>query len=113
MSRFRIAFHNSAAQKEYRKLSPSERRLVDIALRKLMDRADEIGTPLERELAGCKKIKWRNAGLRMVFRIAGDAVEVVEIVAIGSRDKERVYKSAARRLDAPPQRTNLPDAEIG
>lgn len=98
--RFRVFFYNEAAAREYRKLDPSAKRLVNIALKKLEARADEIGAPLARELAGCKKLKWRNAGLRMVFRIVDETtVEIVEIIAIGQRDKEKVYKIAERRLE--------------
>ena len=69
----------------------------------LQSRNYEIGTPLHGELAGCKKIKWRNAGLRMVFRIREDGtVEIDEIVAIGRRDRSEVYKTAAGRLSKRP-----------
>lgn len=81
---FVVGFLNRDVEKEYQKLDGSQRRLVRIAVAKLKTRADEIGTPLHGELAGCKKIKWRNAGLRMVFRIREDGmVEIAEIVAIG------------------------------
>ena len=78
---FVVGFLNRDVEKEYQKLDGSQRRLVRIAVAKLKTRADEIGTPLHGELAGCKKIKWRNAGLRMVFRIREDGtVEIAEIV---------------------------------
>lgn len=89
---FVVGFLNRDVEKEYQKLDGSQRRLVRIAVAKLKTRADEIGTPLHGELAGCKKIKWRNAGLRMVFRIREDGtVEIAEIVAIGRRDRSEVY----------------------
>lgn len=90
---FVVGFLNRDVEKEYQKLDGSQRRLVRIAVAKLKTRADEIGTPLHGELAGCKKIKWRNAGLRMVFRIREDGmVEIAEIVAIGRRDRSEVYR---------------------
>lgn len=96
---FVVGFLNRDVEKEYQKLDGSQRRLVRIAVAKLKTRADEIGTPLHGELAGCKKIKWRNAGLRMVFRIREDGtVEIAEIVAIGRRDRSEVYKTAVGRL---------------
>ena len=59
--------------------------------------------PLHGELAGCKKIKWRNAGLKMVFRIREDGmVEIAEIVAIGRRNRSEVYKTAVGRLSKQP-----------
>lgn len=100
---FVVGFLNRDVEKEYQKLDGSQRRLVRIAVAKLKTRADEIGTPLRGELAGCKKIKWRNAGLRMVFRIREDGtVDIAEIVAIGRRDRSEVYKTAAARLSKRP-----------
>lgn len=100
---FVVGFLNRDVEKEYQKLDGSQRRLVRIAVAKLKTRADEIGTPLHGELAGCKKIKWRNAGLKMVFRIREDGmVEIAEIVAIGRRDRSEVYKTAVGRLSKQP-----------
>ena len=88
---FVVGFLNRDVEKEYQKLDGSQRRLVRIAV------------ALHGELAGCKKIKWRNAGLRMVFRIREDGtVEIAEIVAIGRRDRSEVYKTAAGRLSKRP-----------
>ena len=95
---FVVGFLNRDVEKEYQKLDGSQRRLVCIAVAKLRTRADEIGTPLHGELAGCKKIKWRKA-----FRIREDGtVEIAEIVAIGRRDRSEVYKTAAKRLSKRP-----------
>ena len=88
---FVVGFLNRDVEKEYQKLDGSQRRLVRIAVAKLKTRADEIGTPLHGELAGCKKIKWRNAGLRMVFRIREDGmVEIAEIVAREQKLREEI-----------------------
>ena len=35
---------------------------------------------------------------RIVYRLMGKHIEVIEIVGIGKRDKEEVYKLVARRL---------------
>ena len=100
---FVVGFLNREVEKEYQKLDGSQRRLVRIAVAILKTRADEIGTPLHGELAGCKRIKWRNAGLKMVFRIREDGmVEIAEIVAIGRRDRSEVYKTAVGRLSMQP-----------
>ena len=102
---FTVVFYNDAAAKEYRKLDGSTKRLVNVALLKLQTRADEIGTPLSGPLAGCKKIKWRNVGLRMIFRIVGETT--VEIIAICQRDKERAYRTATQRIETPAHRTGM------
>lgn len=63
-------------------------------------RADEVVKPLHGELAGCRELKYREAGIRVVYRIVGEKVEIVEVVAIGARDKGRVFAVASRRLDS-------------
>jgi mRNA interferase RelE/StbE len=49
-------------------------------------------------LADCYKIKLRSAGYRLVYRVYDDRV-VVQVVAVGRRDRNRVYKIAAGRVD--------------
>ena len=98
MSRFSVWFYNADAVKEYRRLDGSIKRLVDIGLKKLEDRADEIGKTLQGELRGCKELIYRDHGIRIVFRVVNDEVEIVEIIAIGPRDKGKVFASAALRL---------------
>lgn len=96
--RFEIAFTDQAAVKEYKALDGSTKRMVDNGLARLSLRADEIGKPLRGELAGCKELKFRSDGLRIIFRIVDGVVEIVEIVAIGRRDGNKVFADAERRL---------------
>lgn len=90
------------AKKDYRQLDGSEKKYVDIALAKIRFRADELGEELTQKgdsnLIGCKKIKFRKIGIRIVFRIIGDQAEIAEIISIGKRRKDEVYKNAAKRL---------------
>lgn len=97
--RFALRFFSRDVEKEYKSLDGSVRKLVDIGLAKLQVRADEIGKPLHGELAGCRELKYREAGIRVVYRIVGEEVEIVEVVAIGARDKGRVFATAAKRLE--------------
>lgn len=97
--KFRIAFINRDALKEYRGLGGSTKQLVDNGLARLAQRADEIGKPLVGPLAGCKELKFRSAGIRVIFRIVDGGVEIVEVVAIGRRDKGEVFDSAAKRIN--------------
>ena len=101
-ARFVVRFYNQDVAKEYKALDGSVKKLVGIGLAKLRMRADEIGKPLHGELAGCKELKYREAGLRVVFRIQGEEVEIVEIIAISARDKGKVFVVATRRLVAEP-----------
>lgn len=97
-ARYRISFIDRAAQKEYRELDGAVKRIVDNGLARLAQRADQIGKPLSGSLAGCKELKFRANGIRVIFRIVNGVVEVVEIVAIGRRDKGSVFTTAERRL---------------
>ena len=50
-----------------------------------------------RELSDCYRIKLRRSGYRLVYQVKEQTV-VVFVVAIGKRDRKRVYKYARRRL---------------
>ena len=49
-------------------------------------------------LSGCRKLKNKKMGLRIVFREANGKIEVIQIVAIGKRDKKEVYTTAENRM---------------
>jgi len=58
-----------------------------------------IGIPLEKELYSFTKIKPRSLNLRIIYRpVELSGVVRMEIVAIGPRDKEKVYKMTVARL---------------
>lgn len=87
------------AVKEYRRLDGSIKKLVNVAFRKLEERADELGEELfdkkETKLLGCRKIKFRKHGIRIVYRIIKGKVEIVQVIAIGIRGDDEVYKIQA------------------
>lgn len=98
-ARFDVEFYNKDAEKEYLSLDGSVKAMVDKGIARLALRADEIGKPLGGLLAGCRELKFRADGIRVVYRIRGGRVEVVQIVAIGPRDKGRVFDVASKRMD--------------
>ncbi len=61
-----------------------------------------LGKPLGKkyglDLTGFYKLYAAKKKYRIVYRLIGKYIEVIEIVGIGKRDKEEVYKLAARRL---------------
>ncbi|MFX4303715.1 type II toxin-antitoxin system RelE family toxin [Alicyclobacillus tolerans] len=60
---------------------------------------DGNGKPLHKELAGFAKIKRNDLSLRIIYRPRrADELVVMEVIAIGPRDKEEVYRMAMRRL---------------
>ena len=100
--KFEVVFIEEA-KKEYQKLDGSVKKLVNIALAKMEERADELGEELAKKngvnLIGCRKIKFRKLGVRIVYRIVGDKAEIAEIITIGIREDLEVYKLAAARLE--------------
>lgn len=90
VARFKVEFYDKTAEKEYLSLDGSVRAMVDKGIARLALRADEIGKPLSGLLAGCRELKFRTDGIRVIYRIRDGHVEVVQIIAIGTRDKDRV-----------------------
>ncbi len=102
--RFEVRFDEDA-EKEYNKLDNSVLGIVNKAIDELVSRADEVGKNLSNysntKLAGCKEIKLRDAGIRIVFRITKMTVEVLRVVfilAIERRSQDLAFKIAHRRL---------------
>lgn len=92
--RFTIKFALAAAR-EYEKLDNSVIDIVDKTIDKLEQRADQIGTTLSNyqgtKLAGCKEVKLREAGIRIIFKITDQNVNILQVVyilAIESRSKD-------------------------
>ncbi|MBP1933225.1 hypothetical protein [Ammoniphilus resinae] len=90
---------------EYNRLDGSVVPIVNKAIDELEYRADEAGKPLGNKhgskLAGCKEIKLREAGIRIVFRITNEVVEVLRVVyvlTIERRSDDFVFKIASQRL---------------
>jgi len=61
-----------------------------------------LGKPLGKkyglDLTGFYKLYVVKRKYRIVYRLIGKHIEVVEIVGIGKRDKEEVYRLVARRV---------------
>lgn len=102
--RFDIRFDKDA-EKEYNKLDNSVLGIVNKAINELVYRADEVGKTLgnhsNTKLAGCKEIKLRDVGIRIVFRLTDTIVEVLRVVyilAIEQRNRDFAFKVADQRL---------------
>ncbi|WP_313997467.1 hypothetical protein [uncultured Paenibacillus sp.] len=59
---------------------------------------DGLGEPLHGELHGFAKIKPKKLGLRIIYRPLKNGMIRVEVIAIGPRDKKKVYSMAASRV---------------
>ncbi|HEY5466662.1 MAG TPA: addiction module toxin RelE [Clostridia bacterium] len=91
-----------AACDDYERLDHSRQLWVDAALLRLRDRGAEIGERLAKtriaDLHGLKKLKNNKLGLRLIFRVCADNVEIIEILVIGKREDFAVYKEVEKRL---------------
>lgn len=87
------------SKNDYTKLDGSQKIFVDKALNRIKLRGMSAGQPLHGSLALCNKLKNKKMGLRVIFREVQGKVEVVQIVVIGKRDNETVYKVAENRLN--------------
>lgn len=103
--RFDVRLHK-AALREYKRLDHSVALIVDKALEELEIRADKVGKPLGKKrninLTGCKEIKLRDTGIRIVFTVTPKYVHVLQIVivlAIETRADDVVFQLAAKRCD--------------
>ena len=92
------------ALKEYNRLDNSVLDIVNKQIDELEFRADEVGKTLENnnstKLAGCREIKLRDAGLRIIYRVTSKTVEVLRIVyilTIEKRSNDFVFKTADKR----------------
>lgn len=92
---YKLAFLEEAL-KEWEKLNPSVRQQFK---KKLIERCENPRVPSAR-LSGAKdryKIKLRQAGFRLVYDVQ-DEIITVTVVAVGKREKNIVYKKAAKRV---------------
>lgn len=95
MTTYRLTFLREA-RKEWDKLDGAVRDQFAAKLRERLDRPHTISARLA-GMPDCYKIKLRAAGYRLVYRVFDDRI-VVQVIAIGRRDRNAVYKAAAGRL---------------
>ena len=92
---YRLRFHEKALR-EWRALPQSIREQFK---KKLMERLEHPRVP-SAALSGmkdCYKIKLRQAGCRLVYRVDDDVL-FVSVIAIGRRERLEAYLAAKERL---------------
>ncbi|SEO17045.1 mRNA interferase RelE/StbE [Vreelandella aquamarina] len=68
------------------------KRILDVIEDRIRDgEPDKLGKPLRGTLAGCRRIRTGNT--RIVYRVDGEAIQVL-IIAVGARCDEEAYKRA-------------------
>ena len=92
---FKLRFHQKA-WREWRQLDASVREPLKT---KLLERLEQPRVPASalRGMPNCYKIKLHSVGYRLVYRV-DDTTVYVTVIAVGHRDKSRVYQSATQRL---------------
>jgi len=87
---------NAQAFKEWQKLDSTIR--LQFA-KKLKERLanPKVESDKLRDMPNCYKIKLRSAGYRLVYDVI-DQLLVVTVIAVGKRERGRVYGSASSRL---------------
>jgi mRNA interferase RelE/StbE len=69
-----------------------------IALQENPFLGDALGNKFDLNLTGYYKLYVAKKAYRVVYRLIGEQIEVVEIVGIGKRDKEGIYRLVVKRL---------------
>ncbi|ANF56264.1 type II toxin-antitoxin system RelE family toxin [Halotalea alkalilenta] len=91
-----VLYHPDVAEDLDRLGPASANRILDVIEERIRDgEPDKLGKPLRGLLAGCRRIRTGNT--RIIYRINGEAVQVL-IVAVGARREEEVYALAERRV---------------
>ena len=96
MTTFSLEFLPSA-RKEWDKLGANLRMQFANKLRERLQ-APHVASARLSGMPGCYKIKLRAAGYRLVYRVLDDRI-VVQVVAVGKRDRSLVYLAAADRIE--------------
>lgn len=93
---WRVIYHPEVQKDLARLGSAAAKRILDVIEDRIRDgEPDKLGKPLRGALSGCRRIRTGNT--RIVYRVDGEAIQVL-IVAVGARRDEEAYKLADRRL---------------
>ena len=95
MTIYRLTFLRDA-EKEWDKLGSTIRNEFATALQKRLSNP-RIPSARLSDMPDCYKIKLRSAGYRLVYRVYDDRI-VVQVIAVGKRERNGVYKTAAGRV---------------
>ena len=85
-----------SAQKEWDKLgSTIQSEFAKVLRKRLAD--PRIPSARLSDMPDCYKIKLRSVGYRLVYRVYDDRI-VVQVIAVGKRERNEVYQAAAGRV---------------
>jgi mRNA interferase RelE/StbE len=93
---YRLAFEASAL-KEWNRLDGSIKEPLRKLLKRRLENPRVPSAALHGDLRDCYKIKLRQQGYRLVYRVADDVLMVL-VLAVDRRDRSQVYEAALKRL---------------
>ena len=93
---YKLTFLTSA-KKEWDKLGETIQKQLKAKLEKRLD-GPHVPKDALHGMKGCYKIKLRASGYRLVYRVFDQRV-VVQVVAIGKRNRDEVYRHVLQRLN--------------
>ncbi len=90
------------ADNDFAALDNTQRLVVFKAIKKVASnpkpRPDGYGKPLAGKLSGCCKIKLRDYGIRIIYKLVPPDSENMNIIIIGMRSDNEVYDIALDRV---------------
>ena len=92
---YRLIF-KAQALKEWNKLGSPVRAQFEKKLKERLTTPRVVSARLS-ELPNCYKIKLRKVGYRLIYRVDDDRIVII-VIAIGRRERNEAYETAARRL---------------
>lgn len=93
---YKVEFLESAL-KEWNKLNHTIRRDFAKKLKKLQEEPKIQKNQLH-GMKDCYKIKLRTVGYRLVYKVIDDVL-IIQVIAVGERDKNKVYIEAIKRIE--------------
>jgi mRNA interferase RelE/StbE len=97
---YRVAFIPDA-EKDFENLGGSLRKQAAKRIDALADNpflGKPLGNKLGIDLTGFYKLYFAKKTHRIVYRLVGRHIDVIEIIGIGKRDNAKVYELIAKRL---------------
>ena len=97
---YTIEFIAEAAA-DYKALDGSVKKKVNKKLEELSKNAflgEHLGNKFNIDLTGFYKLYVDNKKIRIVYRLVGEEIEIIEVWGIGKRNKEEIYRLIGHRL---------------
>ena len=95
-------FFEPEAEKDFAALDNSQRLVVFKTILKVASnpkpRPKGYGKPLSGNLTGCCKIKLRDYGIRIIYRLEPPESENMDVIIIGMRSDSEVYEMAVEKM---------------